>query len=39
MGNLMMLLLVFMMLVGTVFSCLPIFSSTACLIIAGGSGC
>jgi len=39
MGNLMMLLLVFMMVVGTVFSCLPIFPSTACLIIAGGSGC
>jgi hypothetical protein len=39
MGNLMILLLVFMMVIGTVFSCLPIFPSTACLIIAGGSGC
>ena len=28
-----------MMVVGTVFSCLPIFPATACLVIAGGSGC
>ena len=39
MGNLMMILLVLMMAVGTVFSCLPIFPATSCLVIAGGPGC
>jgi hypothetical protein len=39
MGYVMMGLLVAIMVVGTTFSCLPIFPATSCLVIAGGGGC
>jgi len=39
MGSLMVVFLVAIMLIGTIFSCLPIFPATACLVIAGGPGC
>ena len=39
MGKLMLAFLALMMVGGTTLSCLPIVPGTACLVIAGGSGC
>ena len=38
-GSLMALLLLLLLVVGTGFAILPIFPQTACLRLAGGTGC